>query len=184
MYQTTKKNPIRLVHRDDGVIHIWKGFDALVADWPIICRYDISDGPSHKKHWKTHDEWLREYIRNGSVVVDHHKYLIVDSFGDAIKPDDIRAAYRDLHPYIPKWGGYPNSRSPGRKRGSYRWFRHPRTTQERRWTHAWDDEEFAPKNGFARRARSARNLPEAWDDYVRQDGDNHNWKRHRRTQWK
>ena len=64
-------------------------------------------------------------------------------------------------------------------RGSY--MRQMHTTPERRWTHAWDDEEFAPKNGYARRKRSAHNLPESWDDYWRHNEKN--WKRHRKHQW-
>ena len=54
-----------------------------------------------------------------------------------------------------------------------------RTTQERRWAHAWDDEEFAPK---VRGRRNASNLPNSWDDYWRYNLKN--WKDHRKTQWK
>ena len=38
----------------------------------------------------------------------------------------------------------------------------PTKNQERKWAHAWDDEEFAPK---ARAARQGKNLPDSWDDY-------------------
>lgn len=64
-----------------------------------------------------------------------------------------------------------------RHRGTY--FRHMRTTQERRWAHAWDDEEFAPS---VRGKRRAKNLPSLWDD--RKRFNTKSWKKVRKNQWK
>lgn len=62
-----------------------------------------------------------------------------------------------------------------------RFYRRIRTTHERRWAHAWDDEEFAPK---VRSRRNARNLPNSWDDIPRFDWRHRSWKRYRKHQWK
>jgi hypothetical protein len=64
-------------------------------------------------------------------------------------------------------------------------FRHPRTTQERRANGSrcqilrFDD--FVVK---CRGRRSFRMLPNSWNDFSRGDAYFRNWKRHRRTQYK
>lgn len=69
-------------------------------------------------------------------------------------------------------------RYSGRKYRSYR-RRHPKTTHERRWHHAWDDEEYAPK------VRASRNhLPDAWNCMYPVNREIDNWKRYRKTRWK
>ena len=72
----------------------------------------------------------------------------------------------------------------GRKKPAYGWLRKIHTTPERRWTHAWDDEEFAPQNGFARGRRSSHNLPNSWDDYWAGAQKSWKWQSKRRHQWK
>ena len=69
----------------------------------------------------------------------------------------------------------------GYKRGNGHCYRRPKTTQEHRWAHAWDDEEFAPK---PRGRRCGHNLPTAWDDIWRWKSDSKSWKNYRKTQWK
>ena len=61
--------------------------------------------------------------------------------------------------------------------GSY--IRHMRTTQEKRWANAWDDEEFAPK---VRARRNANNLIDVRDDIWRHNQKN--WKKFRKHQWR
>lgn len=186
MHNTVLKNPIRLVHRERGVIHDFKDFSEAVRYWPWLRKLDIGPGPSFKKVWDTPDHWLQDFyrirVRRGKMepMEYYHEYVLLDSFGDAVDKQAIRDRYNELHPYRSRLG-YPNRSSPGSKRGNYSFWRHPRTTQERRWANAWDDEEFAPK---ARGARNGHNLPNVWDDIVRQDSEDRNWKRHRKFQWK
>ena len=52
--------------------------------------------------------------------------------------------------------------------------RRPRTIQEKRANQGW------PVRG----KRSPSRLIDPWDDYIRKDLYNRNWKRHRRTQYK
>ncbi len=56
--------------------------------------------------------------------------------------------------------------------GGYRFFRHPKTVQEKR---LWDRE-------YGRARRSPRQLIDAWEDITRQV--QRSWKLHRRTQYK
>lgn len=57
--------------------------------------------------------------------------------------------------------------------------RYPKTQQGRRLSQVLDDNE--PN---IRAKRNLKNLPTAWDDAVRTDHGDRNWKRYRRTQYK
>lgn len=58
-------------------------------------------------------------------------------------------------------------------------FRHPKTTQERRWSYAdWDGQVHI------RHKRRAKAIPSAWDELMRSHLKDRNWKRFRRHQWK
>lgn len=60
-------------------------------------------------------------------------------------------------------------------RGS--WYRHMKTTQERRWSLA------EKEDGVRGRAkRNIHNIPNSWDDWARHNEKN--WKRFRKNQWK
>lgn len=83
----------------------------------------------------------------------------------------VRKTWRD------KW---INSRQ-GRKKDAYGTFRYIRTTQERCWAHAWDDEEFCPS---PRASRQGHNLPDAWDDYWAHSEKNWKMQSKRKHQWK
>lgn len=69
----------------------------------------------------------------------------------------------------------------GCRRSTYGGWRSIKTTQERRWYHAWDDEEFAPK---LRARRSTANLPNSWDDYLTHNDKSWKTQSKRRHQWK
>lgn len=176
MHQTTTRNPIHLVHRENGIVQTYKSFESLVHNWPLIRRLDI--GTNFKIELNRGD-WVRgnwEDFLRGIVPARYHDYVLRDSFGDVVDPADVRRAHYNLDPYIPRY-----RRFSGRKRRHYRFHRRFRTFQERKWAQAWDDEEDAPK---VRARRNAKNLPNPWDDYPRHDWRIRNWKRYRRYQWK
>lgn len=179
MYETTINNPIYLVHKDDGVIRTFKSWDNLVNNWFSINNYDIGPGPSHKRVWSKR-EWIREERRLplGVWPSYHYAYILRDSYGDTIDPEDVKNAYRKKHPR--KWGWL----SHGWRRGAYGGYRCPKTTHEFRWATAWDDEEFAPKAGFARSSRIGRNLPNAWDDYLAHSDKSWKTQSKRKHQWR
>ncbi len=68
----------------------------------------------------------------------------------------------------------------GSKYGA-RYYKQPRTIQERR---AYFYDELSEYGVSLRLTRSARNLPDPWDDRSRADFRIRNWKRYRRTQYK
>jgi hypothetical protein len=61
------------------------------------------------------------------------------------------------------------------------YYKHPRTIQERR---AYFHDEISEYDVRVRRSRSARSLPDPWDDRIRSDVGIKNWKNYRRTQYK
>ncbi len=79
------------------------------------------------------------------------------------------------------WGWWHHA---GCKRAIWPHYRSPKTTQEQRWAHAWDDEEFAPKTGFARGRRRANALPNSWDDIHGQNDRSWKTQSKRRHQWR
>ena len=84
-------------------------------------------------------------------------------------------------PYEFRDGPVPGIRKRPRRR-SYG-HRRPRTLQERRETKALHiDEDLQDLNIKIRKRREK--LPTSWDDICRMDYRNHNWKRHRDTQYK
>ena len=173
MYYPTKTNPIHLVHYDDGIVRTFKSIESLVNNWHHIRRLDIGAQFKIDYGWL---EWFKA-TRSNVTPARYHEYVLRDSFGDTLDPEDIRQRYIDLKPYR-GWRGYPNPRHYGSKRSTGHWHRRIRTTHERKWVHAWDEEEFVPQY---RAARQGHNLPDAWDDIPR--SFTRNWKNYRRTQW-
>lgn len=173
MHKTTIHNPIRLVHRDGDVVHTFNNFNSLIANWPLIRKADI--GKQWKKEVK--DWWRSAYAE---LPLPRHEYALIDSFGDFVDPDTVRKEYDKRHPPRHRWW---ERRQPGSKR-SWRFggfYRRPKTTQERRWNEAWDDEDDAPS---PRARRNNRNLPDSWDDALRNTYRLRSWKHYRRHQWK
>jgi hypothetical protein len=79
------------------------------------------------------------------------------------------------------WDEYWMMIRRGRKPRAFGSFRYPRSTQEKRWANAWDDEEDCPP---VRARRNIRHLPDAWDDHWSKT--HKSWKKQskRRHQWR
>jgi len=114
----------------------------------------------------------------------HYCYVLFEN-DKLVTPDRIVGLYREFkynrrkdRPYRYWW---TRKSDRGQKKDVYGHIRKMRTTQEKRWANAWDDEEFAP---HIRPKRSVRLLPDAWDDYWAHNQKS--WKRQskRRHQWK
>lgn len=172
-------NPVHLVHKDDGIVRTFKSFNDVVRHWVELRKLDI--GAQFKIVYDLNNVVARiryEHARERYFPVGHHEFVLRDSFGDILDPEDIKKAYRKDKPYrYPRWANH----HPGSKPSMGWWIRRPKTIQEARWVNAWDDEEFAPR---VRARRNAKNLPNAWDDEHRSDLAIRNWKQFRRTQWK
>ena len=180
MYETAKpKNPIHLVHIDDGIIYTFKNINEVVKRWKWITSMG-SVGINHKIPMKSWELLIAQrHAREGKFYQTCHTFILRDSYGNHIDPEIIRKILVDIH--NAKYGYYRNY-TPGKSRWKFRYFyRFPKTTQECRWAHAWDDEEFAPR---VRGKRTPANLPSAWEDRPRTNTSNHNWKKFRKHQWK
>ena len=131
------------------------------------------------------------FVSDGLVV---HPAVIRDYLMSCIGERDRASASRPMflrgwkkecrHPYVYRGGPVPFSGS----RGRYCYYRHMRSTQEIRFNDGMRDlnDEVLEDYGVAvrYRHRNRGKLPQSWDDYVRQDIRDRNWKRHRLNQWK
>jgi len=117
-----------------------------------------------------------EVNRNSYICYEADKF---------VTPDRLVGLYRtwNIRPYRGRWGwGWWHH--AGHKKAVWPQWRNPKTTQEQRWAHAWDDEEFAPKNGFARGRRRAHALPTSWDDNYGHNDKSWKTQSKRRHQWR
>lgn len=165
----------------NGKIHLIASFNS-VEDLVSNCSsfdnfsYCDTDRTSAGLH-----SWDRDYT--GGTWVDYYKtthycYVAYNSKNKIIGPDILTGLRRK---YIRnRWKRYYYRYNSWSKRSNGHWYRHPKTTQERRWANAWDDEEFAPR---IRTKRNARHLPNSWDDLPR-GSKGKNWKNYRKHQWK
>jgi len=147
----------------------FENFSCCEAD---RCRYNLHrwDPDFHKTIFESPARfWLHDSTTFCYVVYNAN---------DKIVPPDVLIGIDRRERYERRYRYNYNS---WHKRKHCHSYRRPHTTQERRWAHAWDDEEFAPP---PRARRNARNLPDAWDDVWRWHGDTKNWKNYRKHQWK
>ena len=133
----------------------------------------------------------RRYVSNTAICHEincnehsgyRQAYVVYDQDGNLYTPDRLIGLRREWNRTRPKNKyRYKWYRQNGYKKQAWGGFRSIKTFQERKWTHAWDDEEFAPKG---RAARQGHNLPDPWDDY-RQHCDK-SWKTQskRKHQWR
>lgn len=125
----------------------------------------------------------------------YYDYIVRDETGATITVDELKDA-RTNHPSS-KWlrdrisaeefakkhfRELPVPYTGSRGWGSY--YRHIRTTQERCENDFLKYDEDAIEYDIKPRPVRARGLRNAWDDIGRSDYRDHNWKRHRKTQWK
>lgn len=126
------------------------------------------------------DVWVSVYQQ----VYQTYPYILRDDQGNTLVYADLASPRR---PYIgcwalrrhPQWNGEGPVPGVRKYRGGRRYYRRLRTTNERRQAQRMDPSDVMPRG-----RRSARMLPNAWDDYVRGDREDRNWKRHRKHQWK
>jgi len=106
----------------------------------------------------------------------HYCYVCYDEFDKHYSKSQLVGISRSLNTYKET-----NYKSWAKRGGKWRGLRYIRTTQEIKWVHAWDNEEFAPR---IRAKRNEHNLPTLWDDFWRYS--NKNWKKQskRQRQWK
>lgn len=116
----------------------------------------------------------------------HYSYIVETEFGEMIKRDrilkDLTKGRRYITPYEKQNSIFRKTEVPFTgKRSGYRYYRHPKTTVERRqyFKDMYDLDEYYFK---VRSRRGFRALPNSWDDQVRHV--ERNWKSQRNHQWK
>lgn len=199
MYKVPEFKPkVYLIHRDGRKWEFKNITEAANSLWNdgYLGRY--REAPlfaSHFKEARPHD-YFDDENRNaliGSVI--YHDYVVRDEVGEVITPadlKDIRTKERKS-----KWRSRYDERDhiaekffrelpvPYTGGGSWRsGYRHVRTTTEIHDNEFLKYDEDAIEYDIKPRARRTQNLPTAWNDIWRNDYRDHNWKRHRKTQWK
>lgn len=111
----------------------------------------------------------------------YNAFIMRDDFGQPLTRVDFSAQPHQRsgrYCKLAAWNGEGPVPGVRRHRG-FRYFRRPRTTQERRQAFAVrEDKEPAP-----RARRNATNLPNSYDDIGRSYIEARNWKRYRKHQW-
>jgi len=132
-------------------------------------RYIRNKELCYKINCADHDEHVQAY-----AVYDQNRNLYTPDHLIGLRREWVRTKPKNQYRY--KW-----YRQNGHKKQAWGGWRTIKTFQERKWTHAWDDEEFAPK---PRACRNSSNLPDSWDE-PRQHSDK-SWKTQskRKHQWK
>lgn len=140
---------------------------------------------SHRAYWHAD---ANSY--NTEVHYSTSKYIMRDDNGEPLTLADFsqyKLKYKYKSHYLMRerralnYAGYghtvPGTGRSHSHRGTY--YRRPATTAERRLNQIvdWDEPQTRPSRNLA-------NLTNAWDDYIRSDRDDKNWKRNRKTQYK
>ncbi|EPP7233250.1 hypothetical protein ACTOJ1_000104 [Shigella flexneri] len=117
----------------------------------------------------------------------HADFILRDDAGKELTSDDFLEFSNYQYDYKKRYivrgtGPVPNLR----RRGYCKYFRKPRTIQERRYNSSpeifeYDDLIIKVK---MRARRSSKNLPSSWDDIYRSNYKNNSWKKYRKQQWK
>lgn len=109
-------------------------------------------------------------------------YVAYDN-GKFVTPDRLVGLYRDfVYANRVDWRNRRNRKYDcGQKKSAWGRIRHMRTQHERKWAHAWNDEEFAPR---ARAKRQGHRLPSNWDDYWIHGQKSWKYQSKRKHQWK
>lgn len=116
--------------------------------------------------------------------LSHHVYVCYEN-DKPVAPDRLIGLWREWRRgYNVSWlYNWNRRRDRGEKACAYGHWRAPKTTNERRWAHAWDDDENAPKTGFARGRRRAHALPNLWDDFMSHNDKSWKTQTKYRKQW-
>jgi len=159
--------------------------------WNLIGRY--REAPLIGSNFTETREY--DYTDEVHYNVVTYDYIVRDEIGETITPTelkDVRTKDRES-----KWRSRRDATVEVAKnhfrtipipytgkRGWRSHYRHVRTTAEIRENEFLKYDEDSIEYDVKPRARRTQNVPTVWDDIIRNDYRDHNWKRHRKTQWK
>lgn len=185
IYSVQLKSPCVYLVRANGEFYFYSSYEKFLS----LISYDLiwSMGISYNSFTVMRGEGFleREYTTTPEWIARFD-----NRSGTVIHPDKIRhdlKIYKRAH-RKPTFWDMRNERvfefradsvpRIGKSRHCHYW-RHPRTTQERRWSLAWKEDGV-----MGRASRNFHNLPTTWDDIYRASYENKNWKKFRKHQWR
>lgn len=151
----------------------WEDLISFLARKQYIFKYlvDSKDAVIEKENA---EKW-----RYFGVRLSHAFYPDFWITGEGGREVPVKEVYQEVRTAVNKFVLVQRYTGAKRRWRFSSYYKKPKTTAERRLNQHIDDDEPA-----ARKARSGRNLPNAWDDEVKSRVGNRNWKRFRKTQWK
>lgn len=182
MHIVPREDILVLLVSREGVVDYFRNYDDFIS------RITSSELTDCGKSFKDRNPNYGYPLNDPFFSQRYFKYIIKYETGEVIDPVQ---AIRDKEEY--RRNKYLNCDYFHRKRmfkyrdgvvpytrkrkASRNYFRHIKTTQERRWYRAWEDEGIK-----IRKRRSDKTLPNSWDDISKQY--HKNWKHFRNHQWK
>lgn len=164
----------------DGVAGVYPSMKVALAK--LGYRW-IADNVGADFRRYSHTEGLMDKVWGRHAVYTEAPFIMRGDFGVVLTAADFWDL-RELRKsrWTRRYGTW-NGSGPVPRTGRWthrRWMRRIHTTPERRWAAPIKEEgEVAP-----RAARNASNIPNSWDDYVRDTREARGWKRNRAHQWK
>ena len=152
----------------------YKGLEHFAHYWHnSIMKFDVKFDYVYWDDWKEFPE----------INVSRYSIRILkNDLGDIIDPDVVYKACKEYRNKTRKSRQYWNWH-PGSKRSNCSFHRKIKTLHSKKWANAHDDYELNFKCNRGKRSKSS--IPDSsWDDFVRSDYRNNNWKRYRKTQYK
>jgi len=115
----------------------------------------------------------------------NYNYVVYDDEGKLYPPAYLTSVYQEFHNRLIKrrakiTASRSHNRRHGRKRQAFGTYRHIKTTQERRMSYAFDEDNFVKGRG----RRNAKNLPNSWDDFYGHAEKSWKFQSKRKHQWK
>jgi len=117
----------------------------------------------------------------------HADFILRDDAGKELTSDDFLEFSNYQYDYKKRYIVRGTGPVPGiKKRKHSKFYRKPRTIQERRKNSISEIFEYEDLviNIKIRARRNAKNLPNSWDDIYRANYKNNSWKKYRKQQWK
>lgn len=172
------------LHHVDGFFWSYKNLNDAYTQ---LGRYFISNKVGMQFNYNITQRHHLFYRRIIGYIPVHYDFILRNEAGKEITIKDFsfisEASYNYRKRYIVRGTG-PVA---GLNKSYYsKMFRKPKTIQERRFNSSNEDFEYEGKTIKIkmRSRRSAKNLPNSWDDIYRSDHKIVSWKKYRKQQWK
>ena len=185
-----KESHVFLYTRENRII-VYDSYEEFLSylNMDIILRIGKSFDSVALYQYRYFKEFLNPFNRKPILIDEKSTLYVVEKDGVTLDPENIKNDFRKYNlnkrknrnkKYIKK---FIYRKTPVPDTGKRHWyksyFRHMRTTQERRWSFLGENEDYPIK---LRTKRSFKYIPNSWDDIVKER--HKNWKKYRKHQYK